>query len=549
VKSLLGDLRQLVVSAPNLGAGSQGVTFNSDSSGGAVMAPVGRRASQAVRTTARTVVSGLNAVQVTRASVAGLPVGARATLSGEVTRSATGASLTVSGGAGATVTAGGDHTLLGNLGSATLALTAGQSLVDVAELVNERSDQTGVTASVVGNDLVLNSTGVGSNSMVSLAPVDGPDLSIAGVNGAQVGTFEVSGFASGETEIISGSLVTVAEGAELAYHGEAGGLVAGTASFRLTGSRGAADVSIFEGESLSAVAGRINQNTQATGVVASVSGNDLLLASDSRGAGASVQIDMVELEYSTSISGLNGSQVVDFSMVSLAEGSEHTLSGEVLQSATQAVLAVQGGPLGTVSDSATFEVRGDLGAATISIVQGESLGAVASRVNAAAGETGVVAAVEGTSLVLRSAAVGSAAEVNVELLDITYTIEVSGVNSQQLTSFQVQSLADGASATIGGAVTQTAGQAELTFTGTILGTVGTNATFNLSGSQGSVQLSVTSLQSLNTFVNNVNANTPTTGVTATRQGNQVRLWSVGVGSSATVGVAVSSGSFQTTGGN
>ena len=89
----------------------------------------------------------------------------------------------------------------------------------------------------------------------------------------------------------------------------------------------------------------------------------MILKSDSRGAGASVQIDLVEPEYSTSVSGLNGVEVVDFSVVSLVEGSEHTLSGEVLQSARQAVLALEGSAEGKVIDSVTFEVRGDLGTA------------------------------------------------------------------------------------------------------------------------------------------------------------------------------------------
>ena len=57
------------------------------------------------------------------------------------------------------------------------------------------------------------------------------------------------------------------------------------------------------------------------------------------------------------------------------------------------------------------------------------------------------------------------------------------------------------------------------------------------------------MQSLSTLANNVNQHTATTGVTAVVQGQQIKFRSTGVGSAATVGINVTSGSFSLTGGN
>ena len=243
------------------------------------------------------------------------------------------------------------------------------------------------------------------------------------------------------------------------------------------------------GESLAAVAARINDQTAATGVVASVTGDDLQLASDTQGAAATVRVDAIQPAYDQSVAGVNGAQIGDFTVISLADGSEHVLSGQVTRTAS--ALALQGGTGAVVVDSATFQLTGSQGTATIAITAGESLAAVASRVNDLSGSTGVSAQVSGNQLQLTSTELGSAASVEVELIHVHHTTTVSGVNSQQLTAFQVDQFTDGASQTLSGSVTQTAGLAELTFKGNVLQLVGTNATFTLSGSLGSVQISTT----------------------------------------------------------
>jgi hypothetical protein len=502
------------------------------------------------RVESRTVITGVNSSKIVGASVQRLPSQPALTIQGEVTSAARAALLTVRGGNEANVTAGGIYQLSGSRGSTTLTLQAGESLHDVAARINGHTAVTGVAAEVSGSDLALSSIDVGGAAVVHFEPIELEYATeISGVNAAQIGSFQVASLTTGASETISGELVSTVQDAELVYRGADGGVVAGTASFRLSGSRGAASVAITAGESLATVAQRINQDTATTGVVASVSGNDLRLTSDTTGDDATVKIDSIVRQYDVSESSVNPAEIADFRVISLFDGSEHVLSGEVTRSATSADIALQGSAGGTVIDTATFELSGALGAATISITQGESLSAVANRVNAVADSTGVVADVAGDQLVFSSSDIGSSAHTEIQLTHVNHTTQVSGVNSQQLTNFEVNSINEGASQTISGSITQAAEVAELAFEGTFLGRVGTRATFTLSGVEGSAEFSVTNFQSLANLASEVNAVTASTGVSAIVQGTQIKFRSVALGSAATVAINVTSGSFPVTGGN
>lgn len=501
------------------------------------------------RTFTTTGLVGGNASQVANVGVQGLARGNHLTIEGEVTRNRGAARLTVLGGSGATTPLGGTYELSGNLGSIQVAFTAGESFAAAAERINEHTEATGVTASIGGDNLVLQSTSLGASASVRLTPLEVEARTIEGVNSLQVDAVQIISLTPGASETLTGSLDSVAEAAELVVRGNPGGVAAGTATFRLSGTRGDATLAITRGESLTAVAERINQQTQATGVLARTIGDDLLLTSDTVGQAARVRVDAITPAYDTTVSGVNAAQVASFTVVSLDDGSEQVLSGEVLRTASAAELALQGAAGGTVIDTATFRLTGNLGTEEISIQAGESLSAVATRVNASSDSTGAVAEVIGNQLVFRSAELGSAAQIEIELVHVQHATSVSGVNAGQLTDFQVQQFTEGASQTLSGNVTQTAGKAELTFSGNFLSLVGTSATFTLSGSQGSRQFSVTGFQSLSNLASQVNSHTGNTGVTATVQGNQVNFRSVGVGSAATVGVQVTSGTFNVTGGN
>ncbi len=541
---LIQNLRGLVRWAPTGGPAP------APQVGLAVLPPVVTRPAFAARRQAFTHVRGASSSQVAGLSVSGLAVGQQLAIAGEVTQAASAARLTVRGGPEVTATSGGTYELTGSRGSIVLTIGAGEAFSELAARINARTGTTRVLATIEAGDLVLSSLDTGQSAGVQFRPLAiDPQLAVEGLNAAQVSRLTLAAPSPGGSETIAGTLLHRASAAELVYLGDLGGVAAGSASFRLSGPRGAIGVTIREGEALASIAQRINEHTDQTGVVATASGDDLRLTSDTLGSAASVQVDAVDVEFDQLVEGVNAAQVADFAVLSLAEGSEHSIGGQVLQTATAATVALQGSAGAAVIDSATFDLTGSLGSASIFIAQGESLADVAERINAASGATGVVAKVEGNQLLLTSSDVGSAARVEVQLTHVNHTSVVSGVNESQITGFEVTDFVDGAAHTLSGAITQSAAAAELTFTGNFLGLVGQNATFTLSGSLGGVQLSVSSLQSLNSLVSDVNQHSATTGVTAVKQGNQVKLRSTGVGSAATVAVTVTSGSFPVSGGN
>ena len=541
---LLSRLRALVAQAPTLGAAqspsSEAATATSSYRAGSTFS--------IAHTTTQTAVSGANREQVTGTDFGRLSRGERIAIEGQVTRTAAAATLTIRGGAGGVATAGGTYQLTGNRGSADIAVSRDESLAALGARINEQVAVTGVEADLVGDDLVLSSIDLGSAAFVDLQPLAAEQqTTVAGVSSAQLAQFAVSSFTAGASETLAGSLESAAQRAELVYHG-ASGNIAGTASFRLQGERGAVDVTVTGGETLTAAAARINEATAATGVIATVDGDDIRLTSDTIGAAARVEISAVERAHDTVVSGVNDSQIDAVEVSSIETGSQHVLAGTVTRTASAAELALQGSAGGTVLDTATFELRGSTGTATLDIAAGETLASVAARVNELTDSTGVSAAVVSDQLRFTSSDVGSSARVEVELLHVAHETSVSGVNSQQLASFQVNQFNEGASQTLNGSITQTATQAELTFTGNFISRVGSNATIRLNGSQGSVQLSVTSFQTLSSLATQVNQHTQTTGVTATVQGNKLFFRSTSVGSAAAVDIDVLSGSFNVTGG-
>jgi Flagellin hook IN motif len=176
---------------------------------------------------------------------------------------------------------------------------------------------------------------------------------VSGLNENQIATLNTASLQLGTDVTVSGSLDAMRVGAGLVYDGAIGGLVAGTASFRLTGPQGNANISITSGEALSDVAERINDQTAATGVVAAVQGNSLTLSTVAIGAGATMIVDSVDRESVVSVSGVNGSQVDNFQVVSIPDETQLTLSGNVTQAAARATLTYLGGSGGVVVDSAT----------------------------------------------------------------------------------------------------------------------------------------------------------------------------------------------------
>ena len=114
----------------------------------------------------------------------------------------------------------------------------------------------------------------------------------------------------------------------------------------------------------------------------------------------------------TTISGLNEDQIVDFEVVSIAANSNLTISGTVLTTAQQAELSYQGP---NVKNDATVTLSGDLGSTSISVTKGESLAAVRDRINAETSATGVTASLNESKLIINSVDYGSDAGVSVDV--------------------------------------------------------------------------------------------------------------------------------------
>jgi flagellin len=117
------------------------------------------------------------------------------------------------------------------------------------------------------------------------------DYSLTGRNSSQVRRLEVYRRGS-QTPTISGSVTQAAEQASLDYHG-AGHKIKNDAVFTLTGSRGAATVTVTKNGALDEAAEQINAQSHHTGVTASVAGNTLTFTSVDYGTDASVAVDVV----------------------------------------------------------------------------------------------------------------------------------------------------------------------------------------------------------------------------------------------------------------
>ncbi len=497
----------------------------------------------------RTTISGANATQLGNLQLHKYDAAGPVTIVGEVTTAAAAAELTISGDQNGQATEAASYNLTTERGVFQIQFSGGESLQDVASRIFASQTETGVIATVSGDDLVLTSATIGSPAQILLERTDTSPTIVSGLNAAQVTSVNALQQTAGTSDTLTGSVVSQAAAAELIYQGAADQTIAGSSAFRLTGSAGSVLVSVTQGESLAAVANRLNQQTSSTGVVVTQDDDTLRFTSVEQGSTESVRIDQVVQAETLSTTGRNDAQVVNFSIDSIERGAEETISGQVLTTAGKASLTIQGSGTGTVISSGTFELRGNTGTTNISITKDESLSDVVTRINNLTGTTGVTGRIQSNQIVLESTGVGSAAEVEVNLLSLPYTVETSGRNAAQLSSFDVQTFNDGATQTFSGNVTQAADVAEFYFRGSAAGFVNKTATFTLTGSQGSHQFSTTTTQTLSNLASQINAETATTGVTATVSGRNLFFRSTNVGSAAEINLQINSGSFNINGGD
>ena len=196
-----------------------------------------------------------------------------------------------------------------------------------------------------------------------------------------------------------------------------------SATFELQGSQGSANISIDQGESLTAVAERITVFTSSTGVAATASGDDLLLHSTEVGSSAAVAVDSVDVEPIVTVNGVKAKQIVDFQVVSTADNTQQVLTGTIDRAADEAELTYQGTSRKQVRKDATFTVTGNLGSVEISVSKDEHLTDVRNRVNAHTAETGVAAELKGKTLVFQSVDGGGNATAAIDVTSGTFNAE------------------------------------------------------------------------------------------------------------------------------
>jgi len=118
------------------------------------------------------IVTGRDASQIARLSVWAKPAGTSMSISGTVTQAATQGQL-VYNGSGGKISSDATFTLTGLRGSTSLSVTADQSLSQVATAINNQSHVTGVTASVVGDNLTFTGVDYGSQAAISISVTSG----------------------------------------------------------------------------------------------------------------------------------------------------------------------------------------------------------------------------------------------------------------------------------------------------------------------------------------------------------------------------------------
>ncbi len=136
------------------------------------------------------------------------------------------------------------------------------------------------------------------------------------------------------------------------------------------------------------------------------------------------------------------------------------------------------------------------------------------------------------------------------LLDGSFNFQISGRNSSQVTDVRAYSTGGG-TVTVAGSVTQAATQASLVYTGDVNDQTTAAATFNLTGSSGTIAISVTNGQDLSAVATEVNNNSHKTGITATVDtgAHTLTFTTVDYGTNEQATIDVSSGTFIVAAGN
>ena len=184
---------------------------------------------------------------------------------------------------------------------------------------------------------------------------------VSGRDSSQVAEVRVHSI-RGSSMIISGSVTAAATQAQLVYTGS-GGKTTAAAVFTVTGELGSAEISVGNLEDLSAVATKINNQSYATGVTASVDGNELTLSSVECGSDVEIAVEVTDGTFA--VTGGNGDGTAD------GTDAEVQINGQAVQSSN-----VDGNRVTVNSNGVHYEivfVEGFSGAFDTMTVTGDAL--------------------------------------------------------------------------------------------------------------------------------------------------------------------------------
>lgn len=133
------------------------------------------------------------------------------------------------------------------------------------------------------------------------------NYTFAGKDSTEIGEIQV--FSLRETTF-AGSVTSTATQSTASYTGAGGNINSGDATFSLTGKRGSAVISVTNGEALSAVATRINQESHNTGITAQVGGSTLTFTTVDFGDDATIAFDVTSGTFTTAVGATGADAVV-----------------------------------------------------------------------------------------------------------------------------------------------------------------------------------------------------------------------------------------------
>ncbi len=250
------------------------------------------------------------------------------------------------------------------------------------------------------------------------------------------------------------------------------------------------------------------------------------------------------------VSGRDSSQVAELNVYSTGRFSTQTaptqtISGEVVEAATQAELTYEGkSGAASVKADATFTLTGEAGSVEFTVAEDDALADLAEQINDASHKTGVTAAVAGDVLTFSSTGYGSDVEISIDV-DPGGTFEVEGGNGDG-TAVGTDAVVEINGHTYGPAEKQ-AQRAQLVHE-EATGTLASAADITLTGSLGSASISLGSGDTLQQAADAINAEKDTTGVKAevNDEGTQLILQRVERGAEEFIQIDTTSGTFTTT---